>query len=96
MVAAQYGRADIADVLLNHYDIDVDVRNVPHERGWRAEDFATHYGHHGIAQSIRTCTAGRAKRKILAAMRIQRFLRDTTCNPIYAAARRSLERLATS
>ena len=28
-----------------------------------------------------------------AARRIQRFLRDTTCNPVYAAARRSLERL---
>ena len=28
-----------------------------------------------------------------AARRIQRFLRDTTCNPIYAAARRSLDRL---
>ena len=28
-----------------------------------------------------------------AARRIQRFLRDTTCNPVYAAARRSLDRL---
>lgn len=33
------------------------------------------------------------RRRTMAAWRIQRFLRDTTCNPMYAAARRSLERL---
>ena len=33
------------------------------------------------------------RRRPMAARRIQRFLRDTTCNPVYAAARRSLERL---
>ena len=33
------------------------------------------------------------RRRTMAAWRIQRFLRDTTCNPVYAAARRSLERL---
>jgi len=33
------------------------------------------------------------RRRTMAAFRIQRFLRDTTCNPVYAAARRSLERL---
>lgn len=32
------------------------------------------------------------RRRTMAAWRIQRFLRDTTCNPIYAAARRSLMR----
>jgi len=35
-------------------------------------------------------------RRTMAAWRIWRFLRDTTCNPVYAAARRSLERLCQS
>lgn len=35
-------------------------------------------------------------RRTMAAFRITRFLRDTTCNPVYAAARRSLERLCLS
>ena len=35
-------------------------------------------------------------RRTMAAFRIARFLRDTTCNPVYAAARRSLERLCLS
>ena len=36
------------------------------------------------------------RRRTMAARRIQRFLRDTTCNPVYAAARRSLHRLCVS
>ena len=59
------------------------IEAVPGPNG-RMDDHWAHRKHLRLAQE---------RRRPMAARRIQRFLRDTTCNPDYAAARRSLERL---
>jgi len=74
--------------LLQHDDIDTRATT----GGTRAEQIAKGDIAAMIIEARRT-QAYRSRRGKMAAFRIQRFLRDTTCNPVYAAARRSLERL---
>jgi ankyrin repeat protein len=88
LIAASRRNTWIVAQLLRHDDIDTLATT----GGTRAEQIAKGYIAAMIIEARRT-QAYRSRRGKIAAMRIQRFLRDTTCNPVYAAARRSLERI---
>ena len=88
LIAASMRNTRIVAALLRHDDIDTLATT----GGTRAEQIARGDIAAMIIEARRT-QAYRSRRGKMAAFRIQRFLRDTTCNPVYAAARRSLERL---
>jgi len=88
LIAVAKGNTWILAKLLEHDDIDTRATT----GGARAEEICPKDVGAMIIEARRT-QPYRSRRGKMAARRIQRFLRDTTCNPVYAAARRSLERL---
>ena len=78
--------------LLYHDEVNTLMTTTGDARGRLVEEIAPPSLRDKILEARRT-QVYRSRRGKMAARRIQRFLRDTTCNPVYAAARRSLERL---
>jgi hypothetical protein len=95
LMIAAVTQSDIFTDILHHDEVDTWMTTTGDARGHRVEDIAPPSWREKILEARRT-QAYRSRRGKIAAMRIQRFLRDTTCNPVYAAARRSLERLCVS
>lgn len=93
--AKAWGSAEVFDMLLAHTEVDTRMTTTGDARGRLVEDLACPAMESSIHDARRT-QSYRSRRGKMAAHRIQRFLRDTTCNPMYAAARRSLERLRAS
>ena len=67
--------------------VERNMSEFAHARERRRRRHARH------ARRLECARLAQERRMAMAARRIQRFLRDTTCNPVYAAARRSLDRL---
>ena len=82
-IAAMNGHMAACDVLLAHPSIDVNP-----VAWW---NIAPSAWRDNILEARRT-QVYRSPRGKMAALRIARFLRDATCNPVYAVARRSLMR----
>jgi hypothetical protein len=82
-------------MLLYHEEVDTYMSTTGDARGRLVEDIVRPSMRSTVTQA-RHRQDCRSHRRTMAARRIQRFLRDTTCNPVYAAARRSLERLRLS
>ena len=77
--------------ILHHEKVDTLITTTGDARGRLVEEIA-HPSMRGTILEVRRKQVYRSRRRMMAAFRIARFLRDTTCNPMYAAARRSLMR----
>ena len=77
--------------ILHHGEVDTWMTTTGNARGRLVEEIAPPCRRADILEARRT-QVYRSIRGRMAAFRIARFLRDTTCNPMYAAARRSLLR----
>jgi hypothetical protein len=92
LMIAAVTQSDIFTDILHHDDVDTLMTTSGDAHGHLVEDIAPPSWREKIREARRT-QVYRSRRGKIAALRIARFLRDTTCNPVYAAARRSLERL---
>ena len=89
--ACTYGRMMLLARLLKHAEVDTRMTTTGDAHGRLVEEIAPLSWRDRILEARRT-QPFRSRRGRMAAFRIQRFMRDTTCNPIYAAARRSILR----
>ena len=92
LMIAAVTQSDIFTDILHHDEVDTLMTTSGDARGHLVEDIAPPSWRDMILEARRT-QIYRSRRSKMAALRIQRFLRDSTCNPVYAAARRSLDRL---
>ena len=94
LIAAVIGSFEslgVLSMLVKHGEIDTRMTTSGDAHGWLVDDIAPASWLPFILEARRT-QGYRSRRGKMAAFRIQRFLRDTTCNPMYAAARRALMR----
>ena len=89
LIAVRMSNSWAVSKLLAHDDVDTWATT----DGKRGDEIAYSDDMAALVIEARRTQPYRSRRGKMAARRIQRFLRDTTCNPVYAAARRSLERL---
>jgi ankyrin repeat protein len=90
LIAAVTQSVNFEDIL-HHEKVDTLMTTSGDARGRLVEEIARPSMRDTILEARRKQVC-RSRRRKMAAFRIQRFLRDTTCNPMYAAARRSLMR----
>jgi len=92
LLIAAVTRTTAFSEILHHGEVNTLMTTTGDARGRLVEEIARPEWREVILEARRT-QVYRSRRGMMAAFRIARFLRDTTCNPVYAAARRSLERL---